>query len=236
MRFFWRRANDNRDVPIILFGNDFFGHPPNTESLRHIEGCSFTTDRRVIARAAAVVFHIPSLQTLPKARKYPHQLWVAWSMESEVHYPQLADRAFMQNFDLAMTYQRSADIWCPYLPSAAALERALANPIPAKTADAPAVMLQTSAIDHSGRNRLAMELMTQMKIDSYGRFLNNRQPEIPDRGQETKLSLIAPYKFCLAFENSIAVDYVTEKFFDPFLAGTVPVYFGSYGRIWVTTV
>src|ERR1700731_2190231 len=38
---------------------------------------------------------------------------------------------------------------------------------------------------------------------------------------------IASYKFCLSFENSLATDYVTEKFFDPILVGTVPVYRGA---------
>jgi len=228
VRLFWRAANRGRDGrPIILFFNDFFGDPPDTESLAHIGGCTFTTDRRTIARAAAVVFHIPSLPNLSKMRKRRGQLWVAWSMESEVHYPQLADQAFMQNFDLTITYQRSADIWCSYLPNAAAFERALATPIPPKTDDAPVVMLQTSTIDRCGRNRFAQELMSHIKIDSFGRFLNNRQLETTDRGHETKLALIAPYKFCIAFENSIAVDYVTEKFFDPFLVGTVPIYRGA---------
>ena len=231
MTFFWSRINRNRSgKPIILFFNDFFGRPPDTESLAHHD-CAFTTDRRVLRKAAAVVFHIPSLQKslrkFNKTRKRPGQLWVAWSMESEVNYPLLADDAFMRNFDLTMTYKRSADLWCSYLPKRSALERALATPVPAKTANAPAVMLQSSAIDRCGRNQYARELMTHMKVDSYGRFLNNRQVEASDRGHQTKLAIIAPYKFCLAFENSIAVDYVTEKFFDPLLAGTVPVYRGA---------
>jgi hypothetical protein len=50
---------------------------------------------------------------------------------------------------------------------------------------------------------------------------------VEDLGSETKRAVIAPYKFCIGFENSIAVDYVTEKFFDPILAGTVPVYLGA---------
>jgi hypothetical protein len=48
-----------------------------------------------------------------------------------------------------------------------------------------------------------------------------------DRGRATRLAVIAGYKFTLAFENAIARDYVTEKFFDPLIAGSVPVYLGA---------
>jgi Glycosyltransferase family 10 (fucosyltransferase) C-term/Fucosyltransferase, N-terminal len=226
--FFWRTANrDDGGKPIILFFNDFFGRPPDTQSLARYDACVFTTDRLKFSQAAAVVFHIPSLTKLRKVRKRPGQLWVAWSMESEVNYPKLADPAFMRNFDLTMTYRTSADIWCHYVPSESSFERALAAPLPAKDASAPAVMFQSSNIDRSGRNQFARELMSQIAVDSYGRFLNNRPIVVEDRGRATKLATIASYKFCLSFENSIADDYVTEKFFDPLLAGTLPVYRGA---------
>ncbi|KAH7459731.1 putative fucosyltransferase R654 [Phytophthora ramorum] len=37
----------------------------------------------------------------------------------------------------------------------------------------------------------------------------------------------APYKFVLAFENTRAAGYVTEKLVNAFLAGSVPVYWGD---------
>ena len=211
---------------IILFFNDFFGRPADTD-VSCGDACEFTTDRRRFYEATAVVFHIPTLAGLGALQKRPGQLWVAWSMESCVNYPLIADRSFMRNFDIRMTYEQTADIWCPYLPSECEFEQALATPLAAKTAAASTVMFQTADFDRSGRNAFAREMMEYMKVDSYGSFLRNRQLDVPDRGRETKLRLMASYKFCIGFENSIAPDYVTEKFFDPLRAGSVPVYRGA---------
>ena len=71
----------------------------------------------------------------------------------------------MKKFDLRMTYERSADIWCPYLPCKCVWDQALETPISAKTANASAVMLQSDTFDLSGRNDFASELMAHTKID-----------------------------------------------------------------------
>lgn len=219
---------DHAGKPVILFYNDLFDRPPDTQSLNaSVEGCVFTSDRRMLSRAKAVIFHIPSLRKRRFLFKRPGQLWVAWSMESEVNYPDLTDPAFMRRFDLTMTYRQSADIWTPYLPGRSAFESALSSPLPPKTADAPVVMFQSASIDRSGRNLLALDLMKHIPVHSYGRLLKNRELPGEDRGVETKLAVIGGYKFCIGFENSIGTDYVTEKFFHPLLVGSVPVYLGA---------
>lgn len=45
---------------------------------------------------------------------------------------------------------------------------------------------------------------------------------------DDKLKTLSSYKFCLAFENCRANGYITEKVFDCFKAGTVPIYYGAY--------
>jgi hypothetical protein len=213
----------SEEKQIILFFNDFFGTPIDTARLGNAGPCSFTTDRRLIGKAAAVVFHIPTLRRLGWIRKRRGQLWVAWSMESEVNYP--SHPAVMRRFDLVMSYRRSADIWCPYIPKRWEFEAALARPVPRK--DGLIAMFQSASLDRSGRNDFARELMAHMDVHSYGRFLNNRVLPEGDNGLATKLAVASRYKFCIGFENSIADDYVTEKFFDPLLAGSVPVYRGA---------
>ena len=70
------------------------------------------------------------------------------------------------------------------------------------------------------------ELMRHLAVDSFGRCLNNRTLE-EDGGSATLREVIRGYRFTLAFENSIAADYVTEKLFNPLAAGSVPVYLGA---------
>ena len=39
--------------------------------------------------------------------------------------------------------------------------------------------------------------------------------------------VVAKYKFAIAFENAICHDYITEKYWRPLYAGTVPIVRGS---------
>ena len=211
--------------PLILFFNPFFATFPDTGGLECGQACDFTQDRARMAEADAIVIHLPNCERIWEARKYPGQLWVAWSQESDVTVPALLEPKFMSHFDLAMTYRRDADVWCPYIPSDAT-ERLLA-PAPPKTERAPAVLFQSAHYDRSERYAFAFELMKKVRVDSYGDTLKNRALPGPDRGGKTKLDIISRYKFCLALENSRSLDYVTEKFFHPLMAGSVPVYRGA---------
>jgi alpha-1,3-fucosyltransferase 10 len=187
------------------------------------EGWELVRDRGHAAMASALVFHVPTLDaaSIPSGRR-PGQRWVAWSMESEVNYPALADRGFMGQFDLTMTYRRDADVWVPYLPSA---EDLLLPPV-AKTEAAPAVYIASNPRDRSGRDAYVGELMRHLNVDAFGACRRNRTLENDD-GRSAKLRTIARYRFTLAFENSIAEDYVTEKFYDALIAGSVPVVLGA---------
>jgi hypothetical protein len=215
--------------PLILFRTNFFRESPLQRIADSEWRHCFTTDQSRLAEADAVVFHIPELRWDPveSTPRYPGQKWVAWSMESNVNYPELADPGVMGAYDLTMTYARASDVWAPYLPPLEAWRRARLATLPRKSATAPVAMFQSAADDHSARNALAAELMQHIDVHSYGRFMNNRALAGPDRGRASKHETIAAYPFCLAFENSIAPDYVTEKIYDCLLTGTVPIYLGA---------
>lgn len=212
---------------LILVYNSLYGDALDVSLDELPPGCEITNDRRWLDEAAAVVFHIPSLLFLPR-RKRPGQLWVAWSLECEENYPQLKDPAFMRPFDLSMTYRLSSDIvslYSAYFAGPANLIRALTVP-PSKVPDKLVAMFVSSRINRSHRLEYARELMRHVEIHSYGAALRNRRL-VPDHGRPSKIQTIANYKFTIAFENAIGEDYVTEKFYDPLVAGSVPIYLGA---------
>lgn len=214
--------------PLILFYNSCFGGYPDFAQFRCEAPCTFTTDRDFLSEADAVVFHLPGSREFLSARKHPHQLWVAWSMESRVNTPGALDTRFMRAFDLTISVSRKADVWCPYLPPLAEWHRALEQSLPeTREEDAACVLMQSAQHNASRRNEYAAELMQHIGVHSYGKFLNNRRLGGPDEGPATKLKLISRYRYCLALENTIEPDYVTEKFFQPLLSGSVPVYRGA---------
>jgi hypothetical protein len=97
----------------------------------------------------------------------------------------------------------------------------------------------------SGREAWVAEFMRHVPVDSVGRCLNNRDGDaggpagVPPHmlmredsanfndALAAKHALAAAYKFVLAVENTVAPDYVTEKFYDPLEAGAVPIYLGA---------
>ncbi len=72
-------------------------------------------------------------------------------------------------------------------------------------------------------------------VDCPGKVLHNLDtPEISGRyGSDwdtSKRRFLSNYKFNIAFENSSAPGYITEKLTDAYLGNTVPIYWGSDGN------
>lgn len=213
---------------IILIYNKLWEEPLTYQEEDLPDGYSITTDRSMMERAAAVVFHIPNLDSqLPpnkKLLKKKGQIWIAWSMESEAHIPQLIDPSFMDKFDLTMTYHAESDLRVTYIPED--FKDLIKRPISEKKPGNIASAFISSPYDKSGRLQLLIQLMERIKVHSYGRILNTHSL-LYDNGRDTKLDLISTYKFTFAFENAAVRDYVTEKFYDPLIVGSVPVYLGA---------
>ena len=213
---------------VIVVYNPMWHDPLTYPADELPERCVITTDRCFMDEAAAVVFHLPTLPpglfTGGEIEKKSGQVWVAWYMECEAHYPQLDDPVFMSRFDLTMSHRQEADIFSPYLPPDFG-ELSL-KPVPEKEPGKIVNAFISSHINKSGRVQYLIRMMRVLDIHSYGKIIPN-MPAGDDYGHRFKLDTISSYKFTIAFENAIARDYVTEKFYDPLIAGSVPVYLGA---------
>lgn len=216
------------DRKIILFYNRMWHDPLIYQENELPESYVITTDRRFMDEAAAVVFHLPTLPpekfTGGGVEKKKGQLWVAWYLECEANYPYMADPDFMSRFDLRMSHRLNADIFSPYFPpDFTELSR---KPVPEKEPGKIVNAFISSHVNKSGRLQYLIGMMKVLGVHSYGRMIPN-MPSRDDYGHQFKLDTISKYKFTIAFENAIAADYVTEKFYDPLIAGSVPVYLGA---------
>jgi len=196
-----------------------------------IPGFRTLTPDEDLLSADCLVVHVPSIvstnqvEQLFNLRKIApsRQIWVAESLESEINYRQLADAEFMALFDIEMTYQQSSDVWIPCIrPDLGRIYKEVMLNAGRKRCCA----FVSSGINKSGRRAYMKELMRKLKVHSYGKFRRNRWL-FRDRGEETKLNVLSKFSYTLAFENSIAPDYITEKFYQPLMTGTVPIYLGA---------
>lgn len=183
-----------------------------------------TYDRGKMPNADVVVFNLPFLYNELEVdiEKPEQQIWVAWSYESEVNYPWMFSDELKDIFDLWMTYHLDSDIVLPYYDYT--FKEKLLTPPCEKTKDV--CMFISSPVNNSHRLEYLSELMEYLPIDSYGSWRKNCELG-EDKGYITKLNIIKQYKFTIAFENAISEDYVTEKFFEPLIVGSVPVYLGA---------
>lgn len=211
----WEAAPAGRERLVLIY-NHPWGRPAPVPAGPLPGGFEVTDDRSRYRDAAAVVFHLPSLGSLEGLRRYEGQLWVGQTMECD-------EEPAGSRFDLRMGYRRDWEVPLLYCRPGD-VERMRA---PARGKDLGGVALfASSRHDRSGRYAYAEELMSHLEVHSYGRRLRNRRLR-PDRGVSTKLETIARHRFTLAFENARATDYVTEKFFHPLIAGSVPVCLGA---------
>lgn len=182
-----------------------------------VEVC-FSTNPADLQTADVVIWDIPFLKKeYTMCAKPAGQIWCGWLMESPVVHPWV--NGVMNLFDITMTNRLDSDVPVPYFYHSY-VEGVKTMPRE-KTHDIASFI--GSSVNLSHRREYLDALMLRLKIDAYGYRKNSR---IADRHYKTKQSISGGYKFVLAFENAIEKDWISEKFFDPFLVGSVPVYLG----------
>jgi hypothetical protein len=109
---------------------------------------------------------------------------------------------------------------------------------------APIFWMNSNCDTYSNRTEYMKELMLYISVDAWGNCGRNKGPELPPeiakihgahsslshfRGNwvSSKKAMIKHYKFTVAIENSIEHDYITEKLWQPLVAGSIPLYYGA---------
>ncbi len=94
------------------------------------------------------------------------------------------------------------------------------------------------ASNHKAKERIdfVKKLMKKREVDCLGSVLNNVVVDNINKKDKVgryidwrkeKLEIIKEYKFTIAFENEKSYNYVTEKIYQPFVAGSIPIYWGA---------
>ncbi|CAL5329260.1 unnamed protein product [Camellia sinensis] len=150
----------------------------------------------------------------------PETVGVLRSMESAQYYAENSmDLARRRGYSIVMTTSLSSDVPAGYFSWA---EYDIMAPLEPKTEKA----LAAAFISNCGARNFRLQALealekADIKIDSYGNCHRNRD------GRVEKVQALKRYKFSLAFENSNEEDYVTEKFLQSLVAGSVPVVVGA---------
>lgn len=171
---------------------------------------------------------------------------MVWAMgiqyEPTTYYPAGADPAVVANFDYVYGFRRSAAqaYRMAQVPDWNGIMRPLnmtaKEELGSSLRHAPLVWVASNCNSKSGREVFVRGLMEHVGVDSFGLCLNNR-----DAGEfgmkrdgsnwnealKNKHLLLSAYKFALVVENSLEEDYVSEKVFDAWEAGAVPLYLGA---------
>lgn len=87
------------------------------------------------------------------------------------------------------------------------------------------------------RRLFCEQLMQYKHVDCPGNVLHNLDAPLlssrydANNWHESKVHFMSNYKFNIAFENSDAHGYITEKLIDCYMANTIPIYWGSRGDV-----
>lgn len=222
-------SNKRKQTKIILFWNKFFGVEQKLNGLDSCPelNCLLTNNRSFVNESSSVIFHIRDLllYDLPTHR-YHWQRYVYQLYESPQH-TDLDLHEFSGYFNWTMTYRLDSDIPSLYgrfvkLNSTSSSETLNEKEILGFNKSLVAWMV-SNCNTPSKRERYVEILRKYISIDVFG-SCSFSTLKCPKNAFEQCNTMIGNnYRFYLAFENSICIDYVTEKFYSRAHLNIIPI-------------
>lgn len=239
-----RILNKHRDGPLIknqiliytkyyfTEWKDLFTGEPFFKNNR----CVYTTNRNDLNTSQAVLLHLRDIRKfddLPK-KKFFNQKWILYNIESPMGNRRWDDMNLFRNitryFDLTMTYRSDSDIPIPY----GKITKNLNNSTVSVKVDfhqktKKIAWFVSNCDSFSRREEIVAKLGYHIPIDIYGKCGNFSCPvgEHFYKNQACYEMLSKHYKFYLSFENSLCIDYVTEKLFNILNYDVIPIVYGG---------
>lgn len=235
---------DGQHPQVIWWYPDIYMHRDHNKIQCPLGTCSVTNDQNELKNplTRGFIFYGTSFRAdeLPLPR-LPHHEWALfheespknnWIFSSDVGISLFNHTATFRresDYPISTQFMRDPDEWLEDKYFVNLIEK---NRLQKEEGLAPAVFVQRDCNPPSDRDTYIEELMKHLKIDSYGRCLNNKKmPEEIDGFHKLSTDeyyhFLAKYKFQIAFENCVCQDYMTEKVFRPLTIGSIPIYFGS---------
>ena len=236
-RFFDRNspvvAAFNADRPIVIqWKTTLYGVTPPHSSLSTdpfqscpVRNCCLLPPNATYPHVDAYLFHVweDDAVRMPEQR-HPGQKYIFVSQESEIRTP--IPTYLKSVFNLTMSHRSDADIPIPY----GEITRKLlshSTPKPGMNFAANKTGFAAWVVSHchppSKRDVYVAELQRFISIDVYGKCGTKQCP-----GADCWGHINNNYKFYLAFENSLCVDYVTEKLYRTLNHGKmIPIVLGG---------
>lgn len=213
-----------KNISILLwhwpFGQSYSLKGNKCLTAYNISHCFLTDDTDALPSADVVVFHHQELSrgasALPRHRS-AWQRWVWMSLEPPVNNANL--RQLNGVFNWTMSYRRDADIPVPYGVTVPGVQRL--NVQAATNRSYFACWLVSKYRPSQARAGVYQSLKREIPIEVFGRWKKNPLPD------HMLLPTISKCLFYLAFENSEARDYISEKLWrNAFQSGAIPVVLG----------
>jgi hypothetical protein len=137
----------------------------------------------------------------------------------QLHWPQPRDKVIAQLWERTQRLDRIVVINGNHIP------RKVPNELYSKRIEAMVGLAALGIVDLYGRGWAKWWSRASMWLP----YWKNRKTlmSIYKGACDSKFEVLSQYKFCLCFENMAMQGYITEKIFDCFYAGTIPLYLGA---------